>query len=184
MERPRKNQTKLLLLMDSGGSMWSYAELCNRLFQAVNQASHFKDLKIYYFHNCFYDYLFTAPSCSWKQKVSTEWVLLNLKEEYKVILVGDGAMAPSELLYRGGSLDYFHSNEQTGLYWLETLKRRFPSVVWMNPIRKEHWDFTYGSYTIGLIRERIPMFPLTAAGLEVGVAFLKKGSADSGTDRR
>ena len=45
MERPRKNQTKLLLLMDSGGSMWSYAELCNRLFQAVDQSSHFKDLK-------------------------------------------------------------------------------------------------------------------------------------------
>ena len=46
MERPRKNQTKLLLLMDSGGSMWAYADLCNRLFQAVNQSSHFKDLKI------------------------------------------------------------------------------------------------------------------------------------------
>ena len=27
MERPRKNQTKLLLLMDSGGSMWAYADL-------------------------------------------------------------------------------------------------------------------------------------------------------------
>ncbi len=39
MERPRKNQTKLLLLMDSGGSMWAYADLCNRLFQAVNQPS-------------------------------------------------------------------------------------------------------------------------------------------------
>lgn len=94
MERPRKNQTKLLLLMDSGGSMWSYAELCNRLFQAVDQSSHFKDLKVYYFHNCFYDYLFTTPSCSWREKVSTEWVFNNLKPEYKVILVGDGAMAP------------------------------------------------------------------------------------------
>ena len=46
MKRPRKNQTKLLLLMDSGGSMWSYTELCNRLFQAVHRSSHFKDLKI------------------------------------------------------------------------------------------------------------------------------------------
>lgn len=175
MERPRKNQTKLLLLMDSGGSMWSYAELCNRLFQAVNQSSHFKDLKIYYFHNCFYDQLFTTPSCSWKNKVSTEWVLRNLKQEYKVILVGDASMAPSELLYSGGSLDYFHSNDKTGLYWLDTLKRRFPSAVWLNPISENRWERAYGSYTISLIRERVPMFSLTAAGLEAAVRELKKG---------
>lgn len=175
MERPRKNQTKLLLLMDSGGSMWSYAELCNRLFQAVNQSSHFKDLKIYYFHNCFYDHLFTTPSCSWHNKISTDWVFQNLKQEYKVILVGDGSMAPSELLYQGGSLDYFHGNDRTGLYWLEALKHRFPSAVWLNPINESRWERAYGSYTIGLIRERIPMFSLTAGGLEAAVKELKRG---------
>lgn len=175
MERPRKNQTKLLLLMDSGGSMWSYAELCNRLFQAVNQSSHFKDLKIYYFHNCFYDQLFTTPACSWRDKISTEWVFHNLKQEYKVILVGDGAMAPSELLYKGGSLDYFHNNDKTGLYWLEEMKKRFPSAVWLNPISESRWDYAYGAHTIGLIRERVPMFSLTAGGLEAAVRELKKG---------
>lgn len=180
MERPRKNQTRLLLLMDSGGSMWAYADLCNRLFQAVNQSSHFKDLKIYYFHNCFYDQLFTTPSCSWNNKISTEWVLHNLKQEYKVILVGDGTMAPSELLYQGGSLDYFHGNDRTGLYWLETLKKKFPSAIWLNPISEQRWDYIYGSYTIGLIRERIPMFPLTANGLEAGVKELRRGETGLG----
>ena len=174
MERPRKNQTKLLLLMDSGGSMWAYADLCNRLFQAVNQSSHFKDLKIYYFHNCFYDQLFTTPSCSWRDKISTEWVFHNLKPEYKVILVGDASMAPSELLYRGGSLDYFHSNERTGIYWLQEMHRRFPSAIWLNPMRENNWAYAYGAYTISLIREEIPMFPLTAAGLEAGIKELKK----------
>lgn len=175
MERPRKNQTKLLLLMDSGGSMWPHVALCNRLFQAVNHSSHFKDLKIYYFHNCFYEHLFTTPSCNWREKISTEWVFHNLKQEYKVILVGDGAMAPSELIDRGGNLDYFHGNDRTGLYWLETLKRRFPSAIWLNPIDEKRWEYAYGSYTIRLIRERIPMFPLTAGGLEAGVKELKKG---------
>ena len=174
MERPRKNQTKLLLLMDSGGSMWAYADLCNRLFQAVNQSSHFKDLKIYYFHNCFYDQLFTTPSCSWRDKISTEWVFHNLKPEYKVILVGDASMAPSELLYRGGSLDYFHSNERTGIYWLQEMHRRFPSAIWLNPMRENNWAYAYGAYTISLIRDEIPMFPLTAAGLEAGIKELKK----------
>lgn len=175
MERPRKNQTKLLLLMDSGGSMWSHAELCSRLFQAVNKSSHFKDLKVYYFHNCFYDQLFTTPNCSWKDKVSTDWVLHNLKAEYKVILVGDGAMAPSELVRPGGSLDYFHHNDKTGLYWLQLLKHKYPAAIWLNPIDEKIWDFAYGSYTIGLIREEVPMFALTAAGLEAGIKALKKG---------
>ena len=178
MERPRKNQTKLLLLMDSGGSMWAYADLCNRLFQAVNRSDHFKDLKIYYFHNCFYDYLFTTPSCSWRDKISTEWVFNNLKTDYKVIMVGDASMAPSELLYRGGSLDYFHSNDRTGIYWLETLKKRFPSSVWLNPIPEKNWEYAYGYYTIALIRETVPMFPLTNAGLEAAIGELKRGGAE------
>lgn len=175
MERPRKNQTKLLLLMDSGGSMWNYADMCSRLFQAVDRSAHFKDLKVYYFHNCFYDYLFTSPSCSWKDKIATDRVLHNLNSEYKVILVGDGAMAPSELLYRGGSLDYFHRNDKTGLSWLELLKKRFPASIWLNPINEKVWDYTYGYQTIELIRERIPMFPLTVSGLEGGIKALKRG---------
>lgn len=175
MERPRKNQTKLLLLMDSGGSMWAYADLCSRLFQAVNQSSHFKDLKIYYFHNCFYDQLFTTPQCSWDNKVSTEWVLRNLKPEYKVILVGDGSMAPSELLEEGGSLDYSHRNDQTGLYWLQALKKRFSSVIWLNPLHEKLWDYDNSSYTIQLIKKCFPMFQLTARGLEEGIRELRKG---------
>ena len=98
----------------------------------------------------------------------------NLKPEYKVILVGDASMAPSELLYRGGSLDYFHSNERTGIYWLQEIHRRFPSAIWLNPMRENNWAYAYGAYTISLIREEIPMFPLTAAGLEAGIKELKK----------
>ena len=174
MERPRKNQTKLLLLMDSGGSMWAYADLCSRLFQAVNQASQFKDLKIYYFHNIFYEDLFTTPRCARNDKISTEWVLQNLKPDYKVIMVGDATMAPSELLTPGGALDYFHSNEEPGIYWLKRLKKRFSSSIWLNPLHEKLWDYDYSARTIGLIREEIPMFQLTAKGLEAGVKELKK----------
>lgn len=175
MERPRKNQTKLLLLMDSGGSMWAYADLCSRLFQAVNQSSHFKDLKIYYFHNCFYDQLYTTPGCTDEEKISTEWVLHNLKPDYKVIIVGDATMAPSELLEVGGNLDYFHRNEQTGIYWLEALKKRFPASVWLNPLHEKLWDYDASAYTIGRIRERFPMFQLTTKGLEAAIKELRKG---------
>ena len=53
-QQPRKNTVKLMLLFDSGGSMYPYSELCNQLFQAVHKANHFKDVKTFYFHNCIY----------------------------------------------------------------------------------------------------------------------------------
>ena len=59
-EKPRKNTVKVLLLIDSEGSMLPYSRLCNMLFQAVSRSNHFKDLKIYYFHNAIYDQLYTT----------------------------------------------------------------------------------------------------------------------------
>lgn len=174
MERPRKNQTKLLLLMDSGGSMWAYADLCNRLFQAVNQASQFKDLKIYYFHNCFYDKLYTKPSCAKTSEIATEWVLNNLKSEYKVIIVGDASMAPAELLEVDGNLDYRQGNDKPGIDWMKRLKKRFPATVWLNPLHIKLWDYDYSARTIQIVQKVFPMYQLTAKGLEAAVKQLKR----------
>ena len=44
-QRPRKNSIKVLLLMDSGGSMDYYAGLCSQLFQAAERSNTFKDLR-------------------------------------------------------------------------------------------------------------------------------------------
>ena len=60
-KRPRENTVKVLLLMDSGGSMDYYSQLCSALFQAVSKSGHFKDLKVYYFHNCVYSRLYQDP---------------------------------------------------------------------------------------------------------------------------
>ncbi len=169
MKRPRKNQTKLMLLMDSGGSMWAYADLCSRLFKAVNESSQFKDLKTYYFHNIFYDNLFTEPSCRWVNRIDTDWVFHNIKNEYKVIIVGDASMAPAELLLKNGNIDYYRGNEDSGLHWLQALKKRYPAVIWLNPLHVKLWDYDYSSRTIGMIRNTIPMFPLTVHGLEDGI---------------
>ena len=76
-DRPRKNTVKLLLLIDSDGSMRMHMDLCNRLFKAVNKSNHFHDLKIYYFHNCIYDYLYTDPLCLKGHWIETDWVFNN-----------------------------------------------------------------------------------------------------------
>ncbi|MCK4286272.1 MAG: VWA domain-containing protein, partial [Candidatus Lokiarchaeota archaeon] len=44
-DKRRKNDVKILLLMDVGGSMTPYAHLVNLLFSAANNMSHWKDFK-------------------------------------------------------------------------------------------------------------------------------------------
>lgn len=168
-DKPRKNTVKLLLLIDSDGSMLPYSRLCNRLFQAVSKSNHFKDLKVYYFHNCIYDYLYKTPYCKRGDWVETNWVLGTLDSEYKVIFVGDAAMAPSELYRRGGNSVIGLWNEELGIDWLKKFKRRYKKQIWLNPIEKSSWEWAYGAPTIHDIGEVFPMFELTLDGLEAGI---------------
>ena len=168
-DKPRKNTVKLLLLIDSDGSMMPYSQLCNRLFQAASKSNHFKDLKVYYFHNCIYDYLYTTPVCRRGEWVDTTWVLGNLDSEYKVIFVGDGTMAPFELFRRGGNNVIGLFNEEPGIDWLRKFKRRYKKQIWLNPIEAKYWDNLYGRETLHEIGELFPMFELTLEGLEKGI---------------
>lgn len=132
MDKPRKNAVKLLLLMDSGGTMIPFSSLLNELFQAVHKSNHYKDVKTYYFHNCIYSKLYKTPECENGEWIDTEWMFRNLDSDYKIIIVGDAAMAPEELYsttgnYRGpnGGL--------SGWDWLLLMKRHYKKIVWLNP---------------------------------------------------
>lgn len=168
-ERPRQNTVKLLLLFDSDGSMFPYMNLCNRLFHAVNKSNHFKDLKVYYFHNCIYEHLYTGPSCRRGRWVDTEWVFNNLGSDYRVVLVGDGTMAPSELMNKGGNNYVGLYNQVPGIEWLKSIKKKYPHSIWLNPIPEYNWPYTYGEFTLQKIREIFPMFELTIDGLDAGI---------------
>lgn len=168
-ERPRKNTVKLLLLFDSDGSMMPYSRLCSQLFQAVSKSNHFKDIKVYYFHNCIYEHLYTTPYCTRGEWIDTEWVLSNLSSEYKVIFVGDGTMAPSELLNKGGNCYIGLYNDIPGIDWLKRFQKKYPKHIWLNPIHERDWEYIYGSKTIMLIKDLFPMFELTIDGLEAGI---------------
>jgi len=172
-DRPRINTVKLMILFDSGGSMWPFAGICNLLFQSVSKASHFKDLKIYYFHNCFYERLYTTPGCYEAESVETEWVLRNLDSSYKVIVVGDASMAPSELLNAGGNNNYYHYNEEPGIAWIRRVTQKYEKLVWFNPLSELYWsNGYYGSQTIGLLQKEVKMLHLSVKGLEEGIKYL------------
>ena len=168
-DRPRTNDIKVMVLFDSGGSMVPYTRLCTQLFQAVNRANNFKDLRIYYFHNCWYSELYTNPRCIYGESVQTQWVINNLSRDYKVIVVGDASMAPSELTWVGGSSYYNRYNAETGLTWLNRFHNRFEKMVWFNPIPEAMWEYDYGARTIEMIGSVVDMYQLTVEGLGRGL---------------
>lgn len=165
--RPRHNTVKVLLLIDSGGSMDYYAALCAALFQAVAETRHFKDVQVYYFHNAPYGQLYTDPTLG--DSHPTQWVLDNCAGEYKLIFVGDAQMAPHELAspvhYRtptGGV------QQRSGMAWITALKGKFPHAIWLNPAPRPAWG-DYWTRTYDAIAREIPMFPLTVEGIQEGM---------------
>ena len=177
-EKPRKNTIKLLLLMDSGGSMYHYGKLCSGLFQAVHQANHFKDLKIYYFHNCVYERLYYDPLIQDQTSVSTDWVLKQYTPDYRVIFVGDAQMNPDELLQNSFfSFSRYGVNKIPGIQWLRRFRDRYEHIVWLNPEERptggKFWTRSYDA-----ISELFGgMYQLTLSGLD---AALKKLLVNTG----
>ncbi|MBR3518320.1 MAG: VWA containing CoxE family protein [Lachnospiraceae bacterium] len=171
MDKPRKNSVKLLLLMDSGGTMIPYCDLLNELFQSVHKSNHYKEVKTYYFHNCIYSHVYNTPGCENGDWIETEWMFRNLDKDFKVIIVGDAAMAPEELYakdgnYRGPNGGY------SGHEWLMRLRRKYKRVVWMNPkmsLVPAPWREAETA-----IKEIFPMLPLTVDGLDRGMEILMK----------
>lgn len=163
MEKPRKNSVKLLLLMDSGGTMIPYCDLLNHLFQAVHKSNHFKDVKCYYFHNCIYSKVYKTPECENGDWIDTEWMFRNLDKDYKVVIVGDAAMAPEELYSESGN--YRGPNGGLpGCEWLRLVKRNYKKVVWLNP-KMAPGDAPWREAETA-IKELFPMYKLTVDGLE------------------
>ena len=166
-KNPRKNTVKVLLLMDSGGSMDYYSGLCSQLFQAATKSNHFKELHTYYFHNCISGNLYETPQIWGSGDVTTEWVLQNFDSSYKVIIVGDAAMSPYELRephYNWGTRSYGPS----GMEWLERFRKQYPYLIWLNPepMPKESNYWTQTHYQLGQI---FNMYQLSAEGLEQGM---------------
>ena len=166
-QRPRENTVKVLLLMDSGGSMDYYAQLCSALFQAVSRSGHFKDLQVYYFHNCPYGRLYQDPYLLSARSHPTQWVLDNLSSEYKVIFVGDAQMAPYEL-HGGYYWDEESDHPKTGMDWLLRFKGKYKNTIWLNPSQRPQWGY-FWCQTYDEIAKLFPMFDLTVEGLEEGM---------------
>ena len=169
MQAERKNNIKILMLLDVGGSMDDHIQRTEELFSAVK--SEFKNMEFYYFHNCVYDHLWRNNQRKHAERFATWDVLRKYTPDTKVIFVGDATMSPYEILRPGGAIDYY--NDEAGTEWLQRFTNAFPSYIWLNPEPENIWEYRQ---SVAIIRQQMNnrMVPLTLEGLERGMRLLSK----------
>lgn len=169
---PRRPNVRVILMLDVGGSMDPHAESVSRLFSAAKRASNFRELRTYYFHNCIYGRVYR--DAHFEDPVRLADLFAETDDRYKLVMVGDAAMHPMELL---GSSPWNEAivdgadARMTGLAWLTMLKDHFPRAVWLNPDPPRYWQ----GGTCELIGTVFPMFHLTLDGLGEAVSRLSSG---------
>ncbi len=163
-ERTKINRVRLLLLLDSGGSMDPHTRLVESLFTAVSETKGFKSFETYHFHNVPYGWLYKNSQSG--ERVHIDELLREWTPQHRVVWVGDASMAPYELFtptWRDGF---------TGLNWLQRIRRRCPSSVWLNPDPVRYWDHP----TVRAIGNIFQMHPLTVSGLREAIRQLVRGN--------
>ena len=174
MRPERHNAIKVLLLLDIGGSMDDHVAACEALFGAAK--SEFKRIEHYYFHNFIYDEVWRDNKLRHDQRIATTELLRRYNADYKVIFVGDAAMAEYEITMAGGGIDQWGPDAwrgKSGEAWFRKLKAHFRKLAWINPTPRAQWDYTRST---ALIRELVEnqMYPLTPDGLGEAMRWLAK----------
>lgn len=165
----RRNNVRLLLLMDVGGSMDPYYEPVSRLLTALYETRGLREFRAYYFHNCVYENVYEDARLLRRSAVPTGDLLRTLGDRWKVAIVGDAAMHPHELLSGYGNIDPRRETETAGIAWLQRIADHFDRSVWLNPDPEKSWPHTRTTQVIASV---FPMFHLSVDGLERAVSAL------------
>jgi uncharacterized protein with von Willebrand factor type A (vWA) domain len=169
-DRRLADRLKIILMIDNGGwSMDPYVEMVQTLFNYAR--SQFKDLRIYYFHNTIYSRVFMDPQRRNNPVMVDDFVRLD--PDTRLIIVGDASMAPYELAYVNGAIEFGQRDGKASMDWLHFLAGTFRHCAWINPMQEFEWD---GTWTVRAIRQVFPMFELSLDGLEKAVLHLMSRS--------
>ena len=166
---PRKNDVRLLLLMDVGGTMDPYVDAMSQLLTALHEERGLRAFEPYYFHNCVYDFVYAKARMLSADAIPTADLLRRLDGRWKVVLVGDAAMHPAELLEPYGNIDPRRHAATPGITWLRRLSTHFDRAAWINPEPAREWEYVQ---TTRVIRKIFPMFHLSVDGVAEAVQAL------------
>jgi len=163
---PRRNNLRLLLMMDVGGTMDPYYEPVSALLTALVGEHSLREMRAVYFHNCVYDVVYSSASMRRSEEMPTADLLRRLDERWKLLIVGDAAMHPAELLEPYGNIDPRRVAATPGVDWLRRLLDHFDRAAWLNPDPPKIWDH---SHTVRIVRRMFPMYPLSVEGVAEAV---------------
>lgn len=166
------DRIEVVLMIDNGGtSMLPFVQLTRLLFGKIQDR--FKRCDTLFFHNTIYGTVFHDTHHARAFPTSE---LLRRSPDTRLLIVGDAAMAPEELLLPRGSISGWVDDREPSLLWLQRLRDRFQHAVWLNPIPKEAWADAYGRTTIKRIGEVFQMEDLTLGGIKRAVEYLNRKS--------
>ena len=165
----RKNNVRLLLLMDVGGTMDPYYEPMSRLLTALHEERGLREFKSYYFHNCIYELICTNATLARRDSIPTGDMLRKLDERWKVMIVGDAAMHPAELLSPRGNINPRLESQTPGIEWLKRIDDHFHRTVWVNPDPQKIWQSTR---TTRIVADMFSMYSLSVDGISDAVGSL------------
>ncbi|AKZ63737.1 von Willebrand factor A [Herbaspirillum hiltneri N3] len=169
MQPERRNNIKVMMLFDVGGSMDDHITRTEELFSAAK--TEFKNMEFFYFHNCVYDYVWKNNRRRHAERFPTWDLLHKYSPDTKLIFVGDATMSPYEIVQPGGSVEY--NNPEAGAVWLQRFTSTFANFAWLNPEPEGLWQYRQ---SISIIQQLMSqrMFPLTIEGLERAMRLLSK----------
>jgi len=169
MQPERRNNIKVMMLFDVGGSMDDHIARTEELFSAAK--TEFKNMEFFYFHNCVYDHVWKNNRRRHAERFPTWDLLHKYSPDTKLIFVGDATMSPYEIVQPGGSVEY--NNPEAGAVWLQRFTSTFANFAWLNPEPEGLWQYRQ---SISIIQQLMSqrMFPLTIDGLERAMRLLSK----------
>lgn len=153
----RRNQIKLILFIDSEGSMSPFNLLIQALQQSIAKAGLLGKVDTYYFHDCPEVYFYKKPNFT--EPMSIEEVLSEQARNNSVLIVSDGGAARRT---------YDEQRLRETNQFIKQLSAYTYSYAWLNPVPQSRWRTT----TAEDIANFVPMYPLDREGLNDTVKIL------------
>ena len=150
LQPSRKNQVKLVLLIDCEGSMSPFKLLIDTLQESIEKVGLLNQKNIFYFHNVPRGYLFTKPNLT--KPLPIEEILSREVGNNSVVIVSDGGAAR-----RTYDSERLHQTKE----FIRQLSDKTYLYGWLNPVPEFQWRMT----TAEDIATFIPMYSLNPQGL-------------------
>jgi uncharacterized protein len=154
----RRNQAKLVLMIDQGGSMEPFRVFLAAVLDSILRSGSLKQIDTFFFHDVPEEYVYQSPILFGAR--SLESVLMEHCQSTSVLIIGDAGAA------RG---HYDSARVRETKKFVEQLSMHTYLYSWLNLVPRTRWAYTTASY----IAELLPMFALDWEGLNDTVNVLR-----------